>query len=313
MPDMNMQVFEEAQRNQLVTDVDIQSQVSLDDYQVKLSDIANPTQSQDNAVIDSGVGFLQHWNESLDFDTWINTSIGVSGKRLLMLCGDSISNGGSNMSSTFPTLNEDFEDGTVDKWTVESGATFSAQSTIVKYGTYSGKEATTGTDLEESFIPFSAQNDSFIVEFDVLWEGLDDTSDRKYLNIEKTGLDYLNAIDFIIDAKFGTKRIEYYDGAAHSVMNINSDQWYHWKLIIYPITDTFDLYVDDVSKVSGGGTRGTCNSFAALSLFSFNSESTDGQFIDNIFIRKHTTIEPAVQIGTPKNISTALESFGRAG
>lgn len=89
MPDINMQVFEEIQRNQLVTEVDIQTQVALDDYQVHLSDIANPTQSQDNVVIDRFGEFLPHWNESLNFDTWIKMSMGIAGKRILMLRGNS--------------------------------------------------------------------------------------------------------------------------------------------------------------------------------------------------------------------------------
>jgi hypothetical protein len=101
MPDINMQVFGEAQRNQLVTEVDIQTQVALDDYQVQLSDIANPTQSQDNVVIDRFGEFLPHWNESLDFDTWVKVSMEVAGKRILMLRGNSNVSNVSNGDDTF--------------------------------------------------------------------------------------------------------------------------------------------------------------------------------------------------------------------
>lgn len=101
MPDINMQVFEEAQRNQLVTEIDIQTQVALDDYQVQLSNITNPTQSQDNVVIDRYGEFLPHWNESLDFDTWVKISMGVAGKRLLMLRGNSSVSSNSNGDNVF--------------------------------------------------------------------------------------------------------------------------------------------------------------------------------------------------------------------
>jgi hypothetical protein len=101
MPDINMQVFEEAKRNQLVTKVDIQTQVALEDYQVQLSNIANPTQSQDNVVIDGHGEFLPHWNESLDFDTWVKTSMEVAGKRILMLRGNSNVSSVSNGDGVF--------------------------------------------------------------------------------------------------------------------------------------------------------------------------------------------------------------------
>lgn len=101
MPDVNMSVFEEARRNQLVTEIDIQTQVALDGYQVQLSDIANPTQSQDNVVIDRFGKFLPHWNESLDFDTWVKMSMEVAGKQVLMLRGNSNVGGASDGNDTF--------------------------------------------------------------------------------------------------------------------------------------------------------------------------------------------------------------------
>jgi len=101
MPDINMQVYKEVQRNQLVTEVDIQTQVALDDYQVQLAGIANPTQSQDNIVIDRFGEFLPHWNESLDFDSWVKLSMELAGKRLLILRGNPDVSSASNGSNTF--------------------------------------------------------------------------------------------------------------------------------------------------------------------------------------------------------------------
>ena len=103
-----MQVFEEAKRNQLVTVVDVQTQVALDEYQVQLSDITNPTQSQDNVVIDRFGEFLPHWNGSLDFDTWVKLSMEIAGKQLLMLHGNLNINSISNGDDTFEWYNNGF-------------------------------------------------------------------------------------------------------------------------------------------------------------------------------------------------------------
>jgi hypothetical protein len=101
MPDINMQVFEEVQRNQLVTEVDVQTQVVLDDYQVRLSDVNNPTKSQDNVVIDRFGEFLPHWNETLDFDTWVKMSMELAGKKLLMFHSNHVLDNESSGEDTF--------------------------------------------------------------------------------------------------------------------------------------------------------------------------------------------------------------------
>ena len=101
MPDMNMRVYDELQRHQLVTEFDIQSQSELDDYQVKLDNIDNPTQAQDNLVIDSDGIVMPHWNESVDFDTWVKIKIGVSGKRGLLIHGNGKLDNGSDGNNTF--------------------------------------------------------------------------------------------------------------------------------------------------------------------------------------------------------------------
>ena len=89
MPDMNMQTFEELQRHQLVTEFNVQSQSELNDYQVKLDNVDNPTQAQDNLIIGNNGESLPHWNESVDFDTWVKMQIGVSGKRGMLIHGNS--------------------------------------------------------------------------------------------------------------------------------------------------------------------------------------------------------------------------------
>ena len=125
MPDINMSVYEEVKRNQLVTEVDIQTQAGLDDYQVQLSDISNPTASQDNAVI-SGGEFLPHWNESLDFDAWVKMNIEVAGKRLLVLSGNSNLNSVSDGEEVFDFFDTFTSLDWATKWSSASQASYSA-------------------------------------------------------------------------------------------------------------------------------------------------------------------------------------------
>ena len=100
MPDMNMQTFEELQRHQLVTEFDIQSQAELEGYQVKLDNVDNPTQAQDNLVVGVNGESLPHWNESVDFDAWIKIQIEASGKRGLLIHGNSGLSSGISISDT---------------------------------------------------------------------------------------------------------------------------------------------------------------------------------------------------------------------
>ena len=122
MPDMNMQTFEELQRHQLVTEFDIQSQTELTDYQVKLDNVDNPTQAQDNLIVGADGESLPHWNESTDFDTWIKINIATSGIRGFLFHGNS---GLSSVSDIYATLedgSDTFDDLNTFYWTIGNGA-----------------------------------------------------------------------------------------------------------------------------------------------------------------------------------------------
>ena len=110
MPDMNMQTFKEVRRHQLVTEFDVQSQSELTDYQVKLDNVENITQAQDNLIVGVDGEQFPHWNESLDFDTWIKINIGISGRRGLLIHGNSGLNSGNDGDNTTFRFTADFQD-----------------------------------------------------------------------------------------------------------------------------------------------------------------------------------------------------------
>ena len=124
MPDMNMQTYEELQRHQLVTEFDLQSQSELTDYQIKLDSVDNPTQAQDNLVVNTDGTPLPHWNESINFDTWVKMNIDIGSKRGLLIHGNTGLSNESSIDNTF-IFGDDFPTGTLDttnKWIIESGS-----------------------------------------------------------------------------------------------------------------------------------------------------------------------------------------------
>ena len=109
-----MGVYVEAQHNQLVTEFDIQSQAELEDHQVQLADVDNPTQAQDNLVIGGDGVVIPHWNESVDFDTWVKIHIENAGRRVLMIHGNDGLIGVSSIDDTM-IFGDDFSDD-LSKW-----------------------------------------------------------------------------------------------------------------------------------------------------------------------------------------------------
>lgn len=301
MPDINMQVFKEVRRNQLVTEIDIQTQVALDDYQVQLSDIANPTQSQDNVVIDRFGEFLSHWNESLDFDTWIKMSMEIAGKRILMFHGNSNVGSGSSGDDVFIGF-DDFETGEVSKWTIDSGVTFEASTSVVKTGTYSGRHKSTG-DGQVAWLPLQQYKGDFIVEADWYCNYVGAKQNRVTIYEDSTLL--ANVIVKVTNTDILLNNVD--------VGEFSSSAWYTMKLVIKDLsTDTATLYWNESELGTQNNYDNMTNGATKLGILQYFAAGTY-QYIDNIKVRKYTVVEPTYLIGTSKNISTALKSLGRAG
>ena len=309
MPDMNMQTFEELQRHQLVTEFDIQSQSELDDYQVKLDNVDNPTQAQDNLVVDVGGEALTHWNESIDFDTWIKMKIEASGNRGFLIHGNDRFSSGSSISDTFID-GSDFTDLTswtqqAGTWTVSGGVLQIPESGANNYYLKRDTENPLNTDyivglrlkIDENTIGESQHRLAILLNSP---STLSRSSGNTIMWHEESAGSQRNRLLHDVYATVSYTEISDYQ----------SHTWLYSEVQITDAEDKITLWSDD--KETNYGNHTTSNTKDGGDFWGVYSGYSKGE-IDYIFIRKYTTIEPTVQTSTPKNISTALKSFGRAG
>lgn len=304
MPDVNMSVFEEVKRNQLVTEIDIQTQVALDDYQVQLSNIANPTQSQDNVVIDRHGEFLSHWNESLDFDTWVKMSMETAGKRILMLRGNSSVSDRSFIDGVF-IFGDDFNGISLDssKWdTLGATLSFDGNTISVKNNsdstdqTVSSKTTFTGEYILESRAKIIGT-----AAYNYLLKQSDTPTDNTPSTIIGTSTAVSSPYKCYINYGASTHTAtptsnDFSIFARHKIIRLDSSVKYYYNNA-HQITHTTNIPTSTDSLVVG------------FMPYYLNEEI----ITDNIFVRKYTATEPTTNIGTPKNIAIALKSLGRAG
>ena len=317
MPDINMQTFEELQRYQLVTEFEVQSQTELTDYQVQLENADNPTQAQDNLIVDTYGESLPHWNESLDFDTWVKMNIEVSGKRGLLIHGN---DGLSNGSSGIDTYHAWF-DGDSTGWTeVDPNGHISFTNNRLEF-----------TNLNRDETAYVYKQINGVDEFEILFDS------QITAQVDAWLLVYSSLSDVIGDPWIQTSSVFCNRDSiqAYSVTRISGSTTAA-ELIVSDETNIlyYKVYVVNgelVTKVYSDSARTsqisvtsdtTISGLTVSELYYLNllsshdvgvSEKYASGWIDNFRMRKLTSTEPGVKIGTPKNISTALKSFGRAG
>ena len=266
MPDMNMQTFEELKRHQLVTEFDIQSQSELEDYQVKLDDVDNPTQAQDNLIVGVDGESLPHWNESFDFDTWIKMNIATSGKRGLLIHGNAGLSSGSSGDDTFVQYHS--------ASTTDYLGTLNIPYTNVIYETQFKQ------NTHRVFFGLSNNADALVDDSIFIYEV---SPTIIYLQAREEGSDTVIQDSTTVDANYHRYKIELLSGTAHGYK--------------------------DGTEILTGLSSGLPNENMGLVF----DKNIGGGIQDWAFARKYTATEPDYILSTPKNISTALKSFGRAG
>ena len=316
MPDMNMQIYEELQRHQLVTEFDIQSQSELDDYQIKLNNVDNPTQAQDNLIVGNDGKSLPHWNESIDFNTWIKTNIGTSGKRGLLIHGNSGLNNPDSISNTFVS-GDDFIGDTLDssKWdtSIASTATVSQSDKLVM--NVQNLAAHSGAGIV-STIP--VPDGDYVIESTlkrITYKGVGEPGIMIGFT-DKVGTPELyggyperhgGVLYRSSSNKYGVTMIQN-RGSLTLPENINVDrivsiryiQSSHDMLFTFPggsLTQTYTNPIDSLYPFIQYG----------------DYQISNYGYANYIHIRKYTPIEPTYLIGTPQNITVALKSLGRTG
>lgn len=302
-----MEIIGELQRHQLVTEFNIQSQSELEDYQVQLADVDNPTQAQDNLIVGIDGTPLPHWNESVDFDTWVKININISGKRGLLIHGNDGVSIGSSGDDTFIFF-DDFEDGTYDKWTQGSGATLSIYTDDTKYlhGSHSTSIGSKWNSLARANMPSMSE---YIVDGRVKFGEIQsvltmhNSANTTFYGIMSDDTDTMYVYEMNADVRTTVGNT----GAVYSGLDSTIFQDF-----------SASISSSGVIKLTLNGNTGTFPTDTTLSSGMFGMaayEAIVGNIcnIDDIRVRKYAAIEPTVTTSTPKNIATALKSFGRAG
>jgi len=88
-----------------------------------------------------------------------------------------------------------------------------------------------------------------------------------------------------------TNEISYYDTTYHDFMTWLAGNWYRLKKTVNIGTDTYDIYVNDVLKVSGGNFRNVVSEISRVEIGTYLN--TVDRFFDTIFIHKWQITEPA--------------------
>jgi len=186
-------------------------------------------------------------------------------------------------TGTFPDLFDDFEDNDVTDW---SGSTMSIESTVVKTGTYSG----VATGVVGPYKTGASRTSDYNIDFDYRESGIGD----RYFAIGNNGNYFTNCIFY--RTRDGV--LSYYNGTSYvTIMNLSNDTWYKFKTVVHFATNTFDLFIDDISRVSGGGTRGAISSHNDFDPVP-NGQS---EYFDNIFVHKYAASPPTYEFGTEES------------
>lgn len=219
--------------------------------------------------------------------TALNTTNGTRG--YMYYDNNSVIESLSNGTLVFPFF-DDFEDNDVSDYTEENGANIFTQSGTVYDGSYSSNFNYT-IEGAEAYKGFTSTTDSMI--FEGRFRSDDNSVGTKYIMIEKTGGDHANSV-YIYFSSNGN--IYYYDGSAYSLQAYSADTWYYLKAVVNVSADTFDLWIDGVSRVSSGGTLGDIT--AGISAISIRGWSSSQNFYtDNLFTRQYVSPEPTYSFG----------------
>ena len=296
---MNMQTYEEVQRHQLITEFDIQSQSELEDYQVQLENVDNPTQEQDNLIVGVNGESLSHWNESLNFDTWVKMNIKGSGKHGLLIHGN-VGLFSENSIINTMVFGEDFS-GSIDwaKW---------RSTNHTKYSTSSGKLvmqdiSPTSSQLLQTYEPY---NDYIVT---IKAKRTIGTSSGYVLGDTAAIASFTGEYNYLGQGT-GLGRVVM-NGNSDTVGSLSDDTYYRLTRKIPASGDGYGDIQEMDGTILASRTNTPTSRTNYIGMFEWQSGSL--RYVDYVFIRKYFTTEPTVQIGTTKNISTALKLFGRAG
>lgn len=288
-----MGVYVEAQHNQLVTEFDIQSQAELEDHQVQLADVDNPTQAQDNLVIGGDGVVIPHWNESVDFDTWVKIHIENAGRRVLMIHGNDGLIGVSSIDDTM-IFGDDFSDD-LSKWEGNTSIAAISDGILTITGTGNDYKMNGITDIPQPYIVRFRAN---ITPKDDYTFGL--FSQSSFI---------INDIEYYTTSSVG--RLYTSSSSSRSFISLDTPSAGFKNYDIVYRSGNVHIFVNDVEDTNSPKTTNVPNVPLPIGFRTLTNNS-DWLF-DYIYARQYAVAEPTYTIGSPKNISIALKSLGRVG
>ena len=243
---------------------------------------------------------LDYWIEDLTADPitmWVEVSDDLgSNVDICVYYDKSGESSASNIGNTM-LFGDDFEDGDVSDWTIQTGTGTIAADSVVKYaGSYSGKythDAGGGEEGVEKTVSLTTcilecnarPNSNTVSTFPAtLWEGAQ-SGKGTYVFFGSAG------------------QIQYYDTDFRNIQAYSGGTWYKIKLVIKSLA-AYDIYIDDMNTpaVSDVAVRaGTPTSYGKVWIGGYNANGIIN--VDNIFIRKYNANEPAFSsAGSEENV-----------
>lgn len=277
------------------------------DYQVKLTVTYDSDMKSDFSDLRftkaDGTTLLDAWMESHTASTsaivWVETDTPANTVEadIYMYYGNSGASSDWDGDATFKFF-DDFE-GDLSKWTNESGGALAIVTDPVKIGSHAVKQYSTST--QESYASFTNQTSDFVMEF---YARVHNSGARyRYIMIEKVGGSENDSVKL---QWFQSTKLRYQsDSGDVEIMNVSMDTWYRFKIAVHPSTDTFDMWVDGVSKVTGGDVSGSITSgCSAISMYGYVTSADYPQYIDSVLMYKYVANPATYAFGSEEGAPT---------
>ena len=193
---------------------------------------------------------------------------------------------------------DDFEDGDVSDWAVQTGSGAITPDSVIKYaGSYSGKY-THDAGIGEKGVEKTVSLAACVLEYNVrpntntgdvypptLWDGVQANYKGTYFYFANNG------------------QIRYYDTGFHNVQAYSAATWYKIKLVLKTLT-SYDIYIDDMDTpvLINVATRGIPTAFTKIWIGGYSANGIIN--VDNIFIRKYAANPPTYEFGAEEEPNT---------
>jgi hypothetical protein len=205
-------------------------------------------------------------------------------------------------------INDDFDSDTAGAnpsgWTVTEGAAYYLDVSTSQYYSSSNSVKFIDNDANSAIMQKTITGQThFVVEFQAYLTNL---NEWQFYGRETT------AINMIMS--FYNGNLQYHNGAAwQQVTTYSYNTWIHVMLLADTGTDTYDIYVDDMTtpKVSGAAFYAACANIARIEFRSGSTSTGVEAYLDDVFVYSYNTpgTYTSASITSSEDISAATLSW----